>query len=81
MDGKSLIKHIDERYGVAFAGGQGELSGKIIRIAHLGYCDDLDIVSAIAALEMALPEFGHDLLPGAGVQAAEEVLNDIRYRI
>ncbi len=74
VDGKELIKLIDDKYGITFAGGHNELSGKIIRIAHLGYCDNLDIIAAISALEMALPELGYAAPSGAGVRAAEEIL-------
>ena len=40
--------------GVTFAGGQDHLKGKCLRIAHIGYFGPFDIVTAIAALEMAL---------------------------
>ena len=74
VDGKQLIKLISDKYGITFAGGHGDLSGKIIRIAHLGYCDNMDIIAAISALEMALTELGYAAPNGAGVRAAEEVL-------
>ncbi|MFC1718698.1 pyridoxal-phosphate-dependent aminotransferase family protein [Candidatus Poribacteria bacterium] len=74
VDGKQLIKIVDDKYGITFAGGHGDLAGKIIRIAHLGYCDNMDIVGAISALEMALPELGYAAPYGVGVRAAEEVL-------
>ena len=73
LDGKHLIDLARDKFGVTFAGGQAKLAGKIIRIAHLGYCDELDIVSAIAALEMALLEMGFDASPGSGIRAAEAV--------
>lgn len=75
VDGKALIKLIRDRYGITFAGGQEKLSGRIIRIAHLGYCDDMDVIAAVSALEMALPELGYAVTAGAGVRAAEEVLS------
>lgn len=74
MDGKALLKLIKNKYGITFAGGQGKLSGRIIRIAHLGYCDDMDVIAAISALEMALPELGYSVATGAGIRATEEVL-------
>jgi len=77
VDGKKLIKYIEDRYDITFAGGQESLAGKIFRIAHLGYVDDLDIVSAISALEMSLPKFGFKVSFGEGVRAAEEVLSNI----
>ena len=55
-----------DRYGVTVAGGQGQLKGKIVRIAHCGYFGAFDIVIALTALEMALRDLGHELEPGAG---------------
>ena len=60
--------------GVTFAGGQDQLKGKIVRIAHLGYMGAFDVITAIGAFEMALRHFGHRLALGSGVGAAEEVL-------
>ncbi len=61
------------KLGVRVAGGQEKLKGKILRIAHMGYVDELDIVACISALELTLAKLGIDVKPGAGVQAAEEV--------
>jgi aspartate aminotransferase-like enzyme len=74
MDGKALVKVLSSKYGVTVAGGQGPLTGKIIRIAHMGYMDKFDIVTVLAALEMSLAEMGHKVTLGAGVAAAEKVL-------
>lgn len=62
-----------ERFGVATVGGQAKLKGKIVRIGHMGYTDELDVVSALAALEMTLAELGVDVEPGAAVAAAQRV--------
>lgn len=62
-----------DKYGLLFAGGQGELKGKIFRIAHMGYVDQLDVLTAIGALEMALSEQGYQVNLGAGVAAAQRV--------
>lgn len=77
INGKELLKYIEKRYGMVFAGGQDSLSGKILRVAHLGYVDDLDIISSISAIEMALQSFGYEVELGSGVQAAERVLTKV----
>lgn len=74
LDGKKLVKLLEDKYGVTFAGGQDKLAGKIFRIAHLGYVDDLDVISAISALEMALLNLGVNITPGAGIRACEQAL-------
>lgn len=57
--------------GVTVAGGQGEFAGKIFRISHLGYYDDLDMVTVVAALERALLACGCAVAPGSGVAAVQ----------
>lgn len=74
IDGGKLFAFMRDQMRVVFAGGQDHLKGKIIRIAHLGYMDVFDIVSAIAAFEMALRHFGHAVELGRGVGAAEAEL-------
>jgi len=74
IDSGRLTKYLRDKVGVSFAGGQDHLKGKIVRIAHIGYFGDFDIVTAIAALEMALSKFGARVEFGSGVAAAERVL-------
>jgi aspartate aminotransferase-like enzyme len=73
VDGEKVVKHLRDRYGVAIAGGQDRAKGKIVRLAHLGYFDKFDIVTALAALEMTLNDLGHPVTRGAAVAAAEAV--------
>jgi aspartate aminotransferase-like enzyme len=74
VDGSQLFAFLRDQMRVVFAGGQDHLKGKIIRIAHLGYMDVFDIISAIAAFEMGLRHFGHAVELGRGVGAAESEL-------
>ena len=69
-----LSKILQREMGVSFAGGQGQLKGKLLRIGHMGYCSELDVVMAIAALEIALYKAGSAVELGAGVRAAEQAL-------
>ena len=63
-----------ERFGITTVGGQDKLKGKIVRIGHMGYTDEIDVIAALAALEMVLAELGHDVEPGRAVTAAQQVL-------
>ena len=74
VDGAGLVKYMRDTLGVTMAGGQDHLKGKIFRIAHLGYVDTFDMITAVAAIEMALKHFGHAIESGKGVGAAEEIL-------
>lgn len=61
------------RFGITTVGGQDKLKGQIIRVGHMGYMDELDVISGLAALEMVLNDLGHDVEPGRGVTAAQTV--------
>ena len=74
VDGKKLIQRLREEYGVSIAGGQGDLAGKIIRLAHMGYMDRFDVLVGLSALEMMLQDMGAAIELGKGVAAAERVL-------
>lgn len=79
IDGSEFVKTIRDKYGVTFAGGQGELKGNIFRISHLGYADRMDVIIAISAVEMALQGAGYPVKLGAGVAAAEKILSNNPY--
>jgi aspartate aminotransferase-like enzyme len=74
IDGNALVSNLEKRYGIKLAGGQDSLKGKIIRLAHMGYIDEFDVLAALSALELTLLAMGHSLEPGAGVAAAQRVL-------
>ena len=74
IDGERLKALFFERFGITVAEGQDRAKGKIIRIAHLGYYEKLDMVMVISALEMLLKEMGHRFELGAGIKRMEEVL-------
>lgn len=56
VDGEKLLESIRKREGISLAGGQGEMKGKIIRIAHMGYIRKKDIDRGLKALARALKE-------------------------
>jgi aspartate aminotransferase-like enzyme len=74
IQGGKLKNLFFEKFGITVAGGQDQAKGKIIRIAHLGYYERLDMVMVISALEMLLKEMGYAFELGKGVKAAEEIL-------
>ena len=74
IDGEKLVKTMRDEYGVTIAGGQGEMKGKLFRIAHMGYISEFDIILGISCLEKVLKKMGYVFDFGAGVKAAQEVL-------
>ncbi len=74
IDGQAIYKELREKYGITAAGGQDRARGKIFRIAHLGYADRFDIITAIAGIEMVLKGMGYPIKLGTGVAVAQELL-------
>jgi len=74
IDGAKLVKNLRDIHGVSIAGGQAQLKGKIFRIAHLGFMEKFDTITAIAAVEIGLREMGYKFELGSGVKAAEKIL-------
>lgn len=74
LDADKVLDYLRDQMGVILAEGQDQLKGKAIRIAHVGYMGAFDVITAVAALEMALRKFGAEIPFGRGVAAAQEVL-------
>lgn len=74
VDGEEVRKLMREDFNVEVAPGQGELKSRIFRIGHLGYVESLDLIGAIAAVEVLFKRLGAKLPFGAGVLAAMELL-------
>ena len=74
VDSSVMVKEFREQFAMVVANGQGEMKGKMIRIAHLGYYDYLDAVGVIGALEHVLLKVApsHHFELGSGVRAVQE---------
>jgi aspartate aminotransferase-like enzyme len=74
-DSGDIVKLFRQQFGAVVANGQGEMKGKLFRIAHLGYLDYLDTMGIIAALEHVLASLarpGHVEF-GLGLKVAQEI--------
>ena len=58
IDGTSLTKIMREEHNVILAGGQAELTGKIFRIGHMGYCLPSEIEDVLNSLVKTLHKLG-----------------------
>ena len=74
LEWKAFNKTLKFDNGITIAGGQGEYEGKIFRISHLGYYDDLDMITVMAALERTLAAHRFKFLLGAGLAAVQKAL-------
>ncbi|HVC48491.1 MAG TPA: alanine--glyoxylate aminotransferase family protein [Terracidiphilus sp.] len=77
MDSSDVVKALKTRFAVVIANGQGEMKGKIFRIAHLGFFDYLDTVALLGAIEhIAKDTLKLPVQFGQGVAAAQQVFAD-----
>lgn len=73
LEDAEIRKGLADRFGITVVGGQGKVKGQIIRVGHMGYMDELDVIAGLAALEMVLHDLGRDVEPGCAVAAAQRV--------
>ncbi len=75
VDSGVICKGLKSRFGAIITNGQGEMQGKIFRIAHLGFFDYMDTIALVGALEQVLvksvPQLGVKF--GSGLAAAQGV--------
>jgi len=74
IDGKKIVKQMRDEHQMMIAGGQGALSGKIIRISCMGHMDGFDLIAVFAALENVLRSQGAKIPFEKGVAALEKEL-------
>src|SRR5215469_8853837 len=64
LDVSAFRKLLRTKYGVVIAGGQGKMTGKMLRVGHLGAVTDGDVVQVLWAMERALEDL--DIAPSDG---------------
>ena len=74
MNSGDVVKALKTRFALVTANGQGEMQGKIFRVAHLGFFDYLDTVALLGAMEhIAKDTLGLPVEYGQAVAAAQKV--------
>jgi alanine-glyoxylate transaminase/serine-glyoxylate transaminase/serine-pyruvate transaminase len=74
FDSDAYLAHAQKTVGLALGPGLGAVKGKIFRIGHLGSLNELELLGALAGVEMTLTSFGVAIPLGAGLAAAETYL-------
>lgn len=77
-EGKKVVSYLRDQFAVTIAGGQDQWKGKIFRIAHLGFYDELDMLTILAAIENTLKALGGRIELGKGVAAASQYFLESR---
>ena len=72
VDWKQFNTTLKVSNGITVAAGQDEFAGRIFRISHLGYYDELDMLAVIGGLEFTLKSMGVPFEIGAGVTAVQK---------
>lgn len=74
MDSGTVVKALKSKFSLVTANGQGEMQGKIFRVAHLGFFDYLDTIAFLGAMEhIAKDTLGLKVEFGQAVAAAQKV--------
>jgi aspartate aminotransferase-like enzyme len=74
MDSGAVVKTLKAKFSLVIANGQGEMQGKIFRVAHLGFFDYLDTIAFLGAMEhIARDVLGLPVTFGKAVAAAQEI--------
>ncbi|HMB82422.1 MAG TPA: alanine--glyoxylate aminotransferase family protein [Terriglobales bacterium] len=74
LDSGAIVKEFRETFSAVVANGQGDMKGKLFRIAHIGYYDYLDTIGILGALEQVLTSVtAKPVQYGSAVRAAQEV--------
>jgi aspartate aminotransferase-like enzyme len=74
LDSGVIVKEFRKTFSAVVANGQGDMKGKLFRIAHIGYYDYLDTIGILGALEQVLTSVtAKPVQYGSAVRAAQEV--------
>jgi aspartate aminotransferase-like enzyme len=74
VDSGAVVKALRNRFSLIITNGQGEMQGKIFRVAHLGFFDYLDTVALLGAMEhVARDTLDFKIEYGQAVAAAQKV--------
>jgi aspartate aminotransferase-like enzyme len=77
LDIAAFRKLLDTSFGVVIAGGQGKMTGKMIRVGHLGAVAEGDVIQVLWAMEQALEELDIAPADGRAVAAATASLQGV----
>ncbi|RAZ88309.1 serine--glyoxylate aminotransferase [Mesorhizobium hawassense] len=72
IDSANVVKRAYNAYQTSLGGGLNKVAGKVFRIGHLGWLNEVMVLASLSAAEMTLLDCGVRLAPGSGVAAAIE---------
>ncbi len=72
VDSNELIAHTENQLDLALGNGLGPLNGRVFRIGHLGFINELEVLATLAGVELGLHAMGAKVPLGSGVAACQE---------
>ena len=70
FDANDVIKTAYHKYNVSLGAGLSILNGKVFRIGHLGWLNEIMVMQALGGVELAMRDVGIPFVSGSGVGAA-----------
>lgn len=72
IDSADIVRRAYQGYQTSLGVGLNKVAGKVFRIGHIGWINEVMMCSALAATEMSLLDCGVKIRAGSGVGAAVE---------
>lgn len=76
MDSQKMRQYLEDKKGIVVMGGQDEAKGKILRIGHMGYIQDQELVELILSLGDTLVEMDSSWSPRFSREELKQNLNE-----
>lgn len=74
IDSTQIVRQAWKKYNLSLGLGLNKVAGKVFRIGHLGHLNELQLLGALAGVEMVLKDVGYPVELGSGVAAASGYL-------
>eukprot|EP00250_Pteridium_aquilinum_P008404 c17919_g1_i1 orf=374-1579(+) len=74
IDSARIVQQAWKKYNLSLGLGLNKVAGKVFRIGHLGHLNELQLLGALAGVEMVLRDIGYPVELGSGVAAASAYL-------
>ncbi len=76
FDANDVIRTAYDKYNLSLGAGLNKVAGKVFRIGHLGWLNEIMVLQSLGGVEMAMRDVGIPFEPGAGVGAAVKHFTD-----
>ena len=70
FDANQVVQTAYHRYDLSLGSGLNKVAGKVFRVGHLGWLNEIMVLQTLGGVELAMRDVGIRFEPGAGVGAA-----------